>query len=72
MAHLIDVDVVHLLSPLVEDELPHVAEHVSDACRQVGIASAGGTGTLAPPTCSSGSLIVLVDAKQSGRCIHTT
>ena len=49
MAHLIDVDVVHLLSPLVEDELPHVAEHVSDACRQVRIASAGGTGTLAPP-----------------------
>ena len=49
MAHLVDVDVVHFLSPLVEDELSHVAEHASDACRQVGIASARATGTLAPP-----------------------
>lgn len=71
--YLGDIEVVHLLTPLIEDELPHVTEQLPDAFGQDGLATAGAADpwpALATPR-SPGPVIVFVDAKQPGKWIHS-
>ena len=64
-----DIEIVHLCTPLREDQLPHVAEQLLDALRQDGLAAAGTadpSSALAVPRTATGPVVLFIDSKKSG------